>query len=57
MASGLAEVSFRGKEMRSIKIIPLRIDDYGQATAELEDSEKNQILRRMGLANQEIKLK
>lgn len=53
----LAEVSFRSKEIRSIKIIPLRIDDYGQATAELEDSEKNQILRRMGLANQEIKLK
>lgn len=52
----LAQVEWTGKSITDIKIIPIRIKDYGQAEVATSTAEINSILRRMGLKSPLIKL-
>lgn len=45
----IAIASFKNKKLKKIKIIPIRIDDYGQATVISNANEREIIFKRMGV--------
>jgi poly-gamma-glutamate synthesis protein (capsule biosynthesis protein) len=51
----LAQVEFTDKKITEIKIIPIVIRDYGQASI-ADGNSKNSILKRMGLKSELINL-